>query len=64
METRKMIQALKLLRPYASAQQLRTIRGQILAGDVEGAARGIEKIKKSRMEGTDEQGRTYRAHGA
>lgn len=31
-----------------TAQQKRTIRGQVLAGDVEGAKKGFEKLMRGR----------------
>lgn len=35
---------LKGYRPHLTAQQYRTLRGQVLAGDAEGAMRGLEKL--------------------
>lgn len=34
----------KMNRPYLTAQQYRTLRGQVLAGDAEGARKGLRKI--------------------
>jgi hypothetical protein len=39
---------LKAYRGQLSPQQYKTLRGQILAGDAEGAARGLEKILERR----------------
>jgi hypothetical protein len=35
---------LKEARPQLTAQQYKTLRGQVLAGDVNGALRGLRKI--------------------
>ena len=35
---------LKGARPRLTAQQYRTLRGQVLAGDAEGAMRGLRKL--------------------
>ena len=35
---------LKAYRPKLTSQQYRTLRGQVLAGDHEGAMRGLEKL--------------------
>ena len=35
---------LKGARPHLSAQQYRTLRGQVLAGDPDGAMRGMRKL--------------------
>ena len=40
---------LKASRPKLSVQQYRTLRGQVLAGDAEGAMRGLEKVLGRRM---------------
>ena len=34
----------KMNRPHLTAQQYRTLRGQVLAGDAEGARKGLRKI--------------------
>lgn len=44
-------EALKILKynkPYLSRFQLKTIRGQILSGNINGALKGIETIKKAK----------------
>lgn len=43
---RTAIQTLKDCRPFLSKQQYRTIRGQIIAGNVIGAMRGLDRIMK------------------
>ena len=35
-------------KPMLTRQQFKTLRGQILAGDAEGAMRGLEKLKARR----------------
>lgn len=35
---------LKGARPHLTAQQYRTLRGQVLAGDPDGAMRGLRKL--------------------
>lgn len=35
-------------RKQLTPQQFKTLRGQVLAGDVEGAARGLERLKERR----------------
>ena len=35
---------LKICRKRLTAQQYRTLRGQVLAGDADGAMRGLQKI--------------------
>ena len=37
---------LKAIRHRLTAQQYKTLRGQILAGDAEGAMKGLKKILK------------------
>lgn len=44
MSETELIRALKLLSRYLTRQQRRTIRGQILSGDVSGAMKGIKTI--------------------
>lgn len=44
---------LKTCRRVLTPQQYRTLRGQILAGDAEGAARGLEKIMERRRRRSD-----------
>ncbi len=39
------INALKEIRPLITKQTYKTIKGQIKAGDLEGAKKGIERIK-------------------
>lgn len=38
------IKALRQLRGVMDARQLRTIRGQVLAGDVRGAQKGVQRV--------------------
>lgn len=38
--------ALRMARHLITPQQYRTMRGQVLAGDKEGAMRGLQKILK------------------
>jgi hypothetical protein len=40
---------LKACRRYLTSQQYRTLRGQILAGDPEGAMKGLQKLTKITM---------------
>lgn len=40
----KKIEELKKYRGVLTTQQLRTLKGQILRGDVEGAEKGLNKI--------------------
>lgn len=42
--------SLKAHRPQLSAQQYCTLRGQVLAGDDEGAMKGLQKIMRRRRE--------------
>ncbi len=42
-------QQLKTIRPTISVQLYRTIKGQIKAGDYEGALKGITRIKRRRQ---------------
>lgn len=42
------IYQLSTLQRYLTTQQYKTLRGQILAGDAEGATRGLEKIIERR----------------
>lgn len=35
---------IKVARPHLTAQQYRTLRGQVLAGDPDGAMRGLRKL--------------------
>ena len=43
--------AIKANRPLLTAQQYRTLRGQVLAGDDEGALKGLRKIvRRNRQE--------------
>ena len=45
------IQALRLLKKHRGAltpQQFKTIKGQVLAGDIAGALKGLEKITKGK----------------
>lgn len=44
-----LLKELKKMRTKVSSQQIRTLKGQILAGDIEGAERGLKKLKE-RME--------------
>lgn len=47
--------ALRILRSakrYLTTQQYKTIRGQVLAGDPDGAMKGLRKIMNSRAGGT------------
>ena len=37
---------LKVSKPYLTKQQYRTIKGQIVAGDTEGAIKGLRKLLK------------------
>lgn len=45
-QTRKFIRSLKEYRREIPKQQLKTIRGQALSGDLEGARLGLKKITK------------------
>lgn len=44
---------LNTCRRVLTPQQYKTLRGQILAGDAEGAARGLEKIMERRRRSHD-----------
>lgn len=46
MTTNDALIALKAVRDKLTRQQVRTIRGQIIAGDIEAAMRGIEKVRR------------------
>ena len=46
----RMLQQLKQHRQLLTKQQIRTLKGQILAGDVEGAEKGLNKILNERSE--------------
>ena len=43
---------LKGARRYLSAQQYRTLRGQVLAGDPDGAMKGLRKILRQKKNRT------------
>ena len=43
---------LKATRPKLTPQQYRTLRGQVLAGDPDGAMRGLRKILQRNAEGS------------
>ena len=43
------LKRLKAERPALSRQQYKTIRGQILAGDIAGAMKGLETIRKRKQ---------------
>lgn len=50
-ETTINIQAMRYLkraRPALTLQQFRTIKGQILAGDADGAMRGLERVLREK----------------
>lgn len=52
-ETTINIQAMRYLkraRPALTLQQFRTIKGQILAGDSDGAMRGLERVLREKRE--------------
>ena len=54
MDTEKMRAALAYLKqkkPELTVQQYRTIRGQILAGDEDGAIRGIDRVVERNRRG-------------
>lgn len=44
METRKALRDLKQHRNRLTWQQYRTIRGQIIAGDIRGAEKGLRRL--------------------
>ncbi len=44
METHKLLSKLKYNRKHLTGQQMRTIKGQILAGDLVGAEKGLQKL--------------------
>lgn len=46
---RSTLRQLRQLSPYMSNQQYRTIKGQIMAGDLEGAAKGMDTAVLSRF---------------
>lgn len=48
-ETIKFIKDLKKYRREIPKQQLKTIRGQALSGNLEGAKLGLKKISKERI---------------
>lgn len=43
------LRAIKEHRAYLTRQEIRTLRGQVLAGDIEAAMKGLEKIKRRAM---------------
>ena len=47
-ETKKFIKHLKKYRGNISKQQLKTIRGQALSGNLEGAKLGLKKVLERR----------------
>lgn len=54
MDTEKMRTALSYLKkkkPELTVQQYRTIKGQILAGDEDGAIRGIDRVVERNQRG-------------
>lgn len=44
MSTKEALQALKAYRLVLSSQQLRVLKGQILAGDIAGAMKGLRRL--------------------
>lgn len=40
----KFLKQLKAYRPFLTQQQYRTLKGQALAGDVDGAVKGLNKV--------------------
>lgn len=44
---------LKDNKKYLTKQQYRTIKGQIIAGDTEGAAKGLNRLLKRQKSGTN-----------
>ena len=50
MELQNFLQRLKQHRRTLTKQQIQTIRGQALAGDIDGAAKGLNKILKRRCD--------------
>lgn len=48
MDIQKILRLLRNHRRTLTRQQIKTIRGQALAGDVEGAIKGLSKILKGR----------------
>lgn len=44
MKEQQLWDSLKALKPFIKKQTYKTIKGQIKAGDIEGARKGIERI--------------------
>ena len=44
MNTKEALRMLKAYRPVLSTQQLRVLKGQILAGDIAGAMKGLRRL--------------------
>jgi len=55
MEQKEFIQMLKAHKPYLTKQQFKTIKGQALAGDVEGANKGLQKLMERKRKEWAEQ---------
>ena len=50
LQARPFLRDLKAAAPYLDRQQVLTLRGQALGGDVNGAAKGLAKIMRRRVE--------------
>jgi hypothetical protein len=48
--TIKALKALKANRGHITRQQIRTLKGQVLAGDPDGAMRGLQKLINKKKE--------------
>lgn len=59
-ERSKLLRQLKEFRGTMTRQELKTIRGQILCGDLEGAVAGIERIAKRGIRAGPKEGRVQR----
>jgi len=55
MEQKEFLQMLKAHKQHLTKQQFKTIKGQALAGDVEGANKGLQKLMERNRKQWEEQ---------
>ena len=49
MKTTEAMHHLKTHKKHLTAQQYRTLKGQILSGNIEGAMKGLEKLMRKKV---------------
>ena len=45
-DTQAALKRIRRYKPLLTTQQMRTLKGQVLSGDIEGAMRGLDKLIK------------------